>query len=356
MNAIDLDDLKAIEKIDEDGMLKAIEDFPLQCQEAVDLARGLSFDIPSDMRSVVVLGMGGSGIGGDIAKVLLEDELRIPFLVNKGYLLPRFVDDRTLCFAVSYSGNTEETLSGFDQAVERGCPVISITTGGLLGNKAEERSLPIVKIPKGLQPRAALGYLSLPILVVLERMALIGDKGQDIQETLAILDERTKNFSPHKPLSQNEAKMLATRLCGKVPVIYGSDGPTAVAALRWKCQFNENSKVPAFWNVFPELNHNETVGWELLRDITTEHFLLLLLRDAEESERVKKRVEITRSLIEGRFGGASEVWSGGKSRLARTFSLIYLGDFVSFYLAALNGVNPSPVERISVLKRRLSEE
>ncbi len=290
-----------------------------------------------------------------MVRTLLEDELRVPFLVNKNYGLPQFVSKDTLVFAVSYSGNTEETLSGFDQAVKKNCKVVSITTGGKLAEKAGSLGLPVVKIPTGIQPRSALGYLFLPLLVILARLGFVSEKDREIEEAFELLRTKSKSYGFSSLLDQNLAKALAARLYCTLPVIYGFSGLTDVVAFRWKCQFNENSKIPSFWHVFPELNHNETVSWEFLEDITS-NFLLILLRDRDEPQRIRKRFDITEELIKKKFGGVEIIWTEGKSKLAKMLSVIYLGDFVSFYLALLYGTDPSPVERINVLKKRLAED
>ncbi|MEW6189206.1 MAG: bifunctional phosphoglucose/phosphomannose isomerase [Actinomycetota bacterium] len=352
---IDLDEVEKVKAVDAEGMLLGLEHFPDQCEEAVRLAEEtpLDFRVPS-INSILIMGMGGSGISGDIIKTILSDEVKVPIWVSKGYSIPNFVDQGTLCFAVSYSGDTEETLSCFDKAVRLGCPIISIASGGMLESVAQRHGMPVIKIPGGIQPRSALGYLTLPILIALQKFDIIANKAEDIKETIKLLKSKAKKLSLSRSSEQNGAKGLAIKLFGRIPVVYGSDGPTAVAALRWKCQFNENAKIPAFWHVFPELNHNETVGWELLQEIT-ENFHLILLRDEGEPERIKRRIEITRSLIEDHFGDVVEVWTEGKSKLARTFSIIYFGDFVGVYLAVLNGVDPTPVHRITLLKRKLAE-
>ncbi|MDO8886582.1 bifunctional phosphoglucose/phosphomannose isomerase [Candidatus Oleimmundimicrobium sp.] len=353
---IELDDIKAIKKIDKKNMLGALELFPEQCEEAEKIARKTRLSVLfKKPRSIIILGMGGSGISGDIVKAILSEELDIPIFVNKDYKLPKFANKNSLFLAVSYSGNTEETLSAFEQAVSLGAFVISITSGGELAKKARNSNLPVMTIPGGLQPRAALGYLLIPIFVVLEKLGLIKSKVDEIKNTVDSLKQTRETLSPGNPLNKNLAKQLAERLVGKIPVVYGSCGITGVAALRWKCQFNENSKVPAFYNIFPELNHNETVGWELLKDIT-ERFFLIIFKDDQDHPQVKKRIDITKSLIQEHFDSVFETWTKGESKLERIFSIIYLGDFVSTYLAVAEGIDPSPVERISLLKKELAKE
>lgn len=354
--AISLDNLEIMKEIDRSNMLGVVEDFPQQCREAIEMAANTSLaSLDAWPDSIIVLGMGGSGIGGDVLESLLLNELTVPLCVNKGYDIPNFVNEKTLVFAVSYSGNTEETLNGFNQVLAKGAKVAVVTSGGQLEEKAQRYGLSIIKLPTGHQPRAAIGYLFFPLLIILQRLNLIKSQTNQIKETLKVLDELSRNLSPETSLAQNQAKQIAQHLQGKIPVIYGFDNLTSVAALRWKCQFNENSKVPAFWHAFPELNHNEIVGWGLLKDIS-KNFVLILLRDESEHPQMRKRINITRELIEDQVGDLYEVWAAGDSKLAKIFSAIYLGDFVSVYLAIINNVDPTPVERIELLKERLKME
>lgn len=350
-----LNDPETIKSIDISDMLGVTGAFPAQCREAVALAESLDFG-KSDggVSSVVTLGMGGSGIGGDIVKALLEPKSKVPVNVCKGYSLPAFVGPDTLVFAISYSGGTEETLATFRQAADAGAKIIAVTSGGSLEEQAKERGFPVIKVPGGLQPRAALGYLSMTVVVALEKLGLIDGVRPDIDETLEVLEMMSEHMGAAGPAGNNIAKQLAGRLYEKMPVVYGSEGTPAVAALRWKCQFNENSKVPAYWHQFPELNHNEIVGWQELSEVA-ERCCLVTLRSPGENARTQKRIEISLPLLEGIVGESLQVWSEGDSELARLYSLIYLGDFTSVYLAILNGVDPTPVERIKLLKEKLAE-
>ncbi len=356
MARVNLDRLEEMTAVDKQGMLSRVEAFPDQCREAIDIGRGLDVRRVTGGRpnSVAVLGMGGSGVSGDVIRAVADPMSPVPVWSIKGYQLPGYVTRSTLCVAASYSGTTEETLSCFDQAIERGCKVICVTTGNELAERAARRKVPCAIIPSGLQPRAALGYLALPILIALEQLKIVPDQAAAIDETLFLIDNMVRQFKAEQPAKHNQAKQLASRLANKMPVVYGSDGIMAVAALRWKCQFNENSKAPSFWNVLPELNHNETVGWEELLTLT-KRFALVMLRDRMEDPRVAKRFEVTRALIEDHFGRVLEVWSDGRERLARLMTTILLGDFVSVYLAIQAGVDPTPVERVQELKRRLAQ-
>lgn len=351
--ALDLNDLTAMSALDRAGMLGHILAFGKQCQEAGEIARAPDLDIDtSRVTNIIVMGMGGSGMSGDVARVLFEDELPIPLFVNRHYHLPAFTGPGTLAIAVSYSGNTEETVSGLKEALAVGAQAVIVSGGGMISRIATDKGLSLVPVPAGLQPRAAIGYLSIPVAIVLERLGLVGDQRPALAETIEIAGRDAGRYGPAVPTADNPAKQLANRLFGKMAVVYGSDGITGLAAYRWRCQLNENSKSPGKWNVLPELDHNEIVGWQELKEISR-HFHLVFLRDEGEHPQVKKRVGVTRDLIRDQFGGDDEFWSSGQSKLARLFSLIQLGDFVTVYLALLNGIDPSPVESIETLKKRL---
>ncbi|MFZ3063605.1 MAG: bifunctional phosphoglucose/phosphomannose isomerase, partial [Actinomycetota bacterium] len=263
--------------------------------------------------------------------------------------------EKALVFSVSYSGDTEETLTAFEEArLRRRANVVAITSNGRLKERAAEEGLPLIEIPTGYQPRAALGYLFLPILVILGKVGLVSDKTESIEEAIEILKVKSSRFAVKSLVGQNDAKRLAAELYGKIPIIYGAEGISSAAALRWKAQLHENSKIPAFYNVFSELNHNEIVGWEMLEE-KTQIFDLIVLRHPGEYERNKKRIEITLPMIRDHLYSVTEVWAEGESDVARLLSLIYIGDFTSAYLAVLYGVDPTPVERIKLLKEKLQQ-
>lgn len=341
---------KLIEKLDKQKMLRLICDFYKQAEEAVEIAGRSKFSREyADAENIVVAGLGGSAIGGDLLFTYLAEELKIPFHVVRDYNIPAFVDEKTLFFAVSYSGNTEETLSAYKEAISRSAKVVGITSGGELKKRCDGDKKSVVVIPGGMPPRTALGYLFFPMLVTLEHLNLVADKSGELSETLELLKELSEKYSS---LPDNPAIALAQKLYGRIPLIYGSKNTSAVA-LRWRTQINENSKTLAFHHLFPELNHNEIVGWEKLEQITR-NFRVVILQDETDHERVKTRMEVTKSIIGDAPAGIDEVESFGESLLARIFSLISLGDFVSFYLAMLNGVDPTPVVRIDTLKKRLA--
>ncbi|HHV63118.1 MAG TPA: bifunctional phosphoglucose/phosphomannose isomerase [Firmicutes bacterium] len=351
---INLDDVEAMKKADPRGMLGFIQGLPEQCQEAWEIASRV--DVPGGFaaaRNIVVAGLGGSAIGGDLLRTLVASELNIPVVVSRDYELPGFVDRDSLVVASSYSGNTEETISSYLAARAKGAKILCITSGGKLAELAADDGVPVIKIPGTLVPRAALGYLFIPMIVVLGKLGLIRDKAGDLAEAVDVLAELRRVLGPESPEHVNQSKRLAAKMLNKIPVIYGSSGWPGTAALRWKCQINENSKTYAVSNIFPEMNHNETVGWGAPGDIAGQLYVVLL-RDKGDHPRVQKRMEITKSLMSS-ASGIDEVWSTGKSELARLLSLIYVGDFASAYLAFLYGVDPTPVAAIDYLKGELAK-
>ncbi len=353
--AIDLDDAKAISALDKADLLDDAVTFYGQCRSGLEIGRKAQLKVdPSRVTNIIVMGMGGSGISGDVARVLFEDELKVPLFVNRHYDLPAFAGAGTLAIAVSYSGNTEETLSGLNTAIERGAQGLVISSGGKISELAIEKDLTLVTIPAGIQPRAALGYLSIPLAVALERLGFVADVGPAMEEAIDLLHLEVDRYGPAVPLAENPAKQLATAFFDKMPVVYGSEGITGLAAFRWRCQLNENAKVCGRWNMLPELNHNEICGWQELEE-RGRRAPLVFLRDRDEHPQIKKRFEATRELIADHFDGIEEFTAVGESKAARLFSLIYLGDFASIYLALLNGIDPSPVDRIESLKKRLVE-
>lgn len=354
MKSVNLDDPKVYSRYDPEGMLARIKELPWQCQQAWQAV--MKFELPpdyADIAKVVILGMGGSAIGGDLVRSLAQSESRVPVIIHRDYGLPAFVDGRTLVIASSYSGNTEETLSAFEMALKTGARKLVITTGGRLKEMAEANNIPVFQIEYKAQPRAALGFSFIPALGVMQKLGFIGDKSADVAETVKVLEELSTRLDEKVPLSHNPAKQLAQRLYSRLPVIYGAD-ILAEAAHRWKTQINENGKAWAFYEVFPELNHNATVGFQFPPEvIRLVH--VVLLRSPLFNERVKLRYEVTGELLERAGVKYEYVDSQGNSPLSQVVSLIYFGDYVSYYLAILYRVDPSPVEVINYLKERLAK-
>ncbi|MBI3327761.1 MAG: bifunctional phosphoglucose/phosphomannose isomerase [Nitrospinae bacterium] len=348
-----LDDLEVL-RVDRSGMVHLLVDFPEQVQEGERLGESAELPLAEDVRAIVVAGMGGSAIGGDLLRSYLNPECRVPIWVNRHYILPAFVGPETLVCAVSYSGDTEETLRAFEDARARGAKLLAVTSGGQLAEMAEQARVPCVRVAAGMPPRATLGYLFTPLLTILARLGLIPGQRAAIAETVELLREIAAQSRPGVETFRNQPKGLAMHLHEKFPAVYGVQDFSDVVAYRWRTQFNENSKVLASHHVFPELNHNEVVGWGAPLSLS-QCVWVVFLRDTQELDRIARRIEITKTLLQEKAAWITEVWSQGRSRLTRLFSLLYLGDFTSYYLALLYGVDPTPVQAIDVLKQRSAE-
>lgn len=319
--------------VDTSNMRQVLVDFPKQCAEALALAETVS--VKGVFSKILVLGMGGSGIGGAIIQALLHDSA-LPVFTSKEYDVPGFIGADTLALAVSYSGNTEETLAALEKAKAHGAATVAVTSGGEIASKAGT----VVRVPGGLQPRCAVGYLLLPALRLLANsgLARIGEKDfSDMMDTLA----DTVSY-------EREGKALAGRLYGRVPVIHTSER-MAPAGYRFKCQINENAKHPAYHHVYPELCHNELVGFA---GMERERFTVVTMRDSMDHERVARRMDICAKLF-GETVDVLEIKSRGASALARMMSLVYLGDWASYELALLKKLDPTPVTLIESLKKTL---
>jgi len=351
-----LDDLSYIKKIDPQGMYDLLLSFPVQVDTAYAIGQRCPLPEvkPSSVKNIVVAGMGGSAIGGDLARSYLAEDLKIPFLICRNYTLPGFVGPDSLVIASSYSGNTEETLEAYQQAKDAGAKLLAITTGGELAEKASADGIPLIEIPPRLPPRAALGYSLVPLLVSLWRMKLAPDRCMDFFEGEHILKEGVEEYKVEVPLSENLAKEMATKLHRKLPIIYSATDHFDAVAVRFKGQLCENSKMLSFFNFFPEFNHNELVGWNKLYDLQP-HLAVVILRDEDDHHRIRRRMELVKGIVEGLDVPVYELESKGGCLLERMFSLIQLGDFISFYLAILNEVDPTPVEVIDYLKTELAK-
>lgn len=334
-------------------MFRLVEAFPEQCRQAILLAESAPLPfLSSEVALVVVAGMGGSGIGGIYLRSLYEEMGKVPCVVVRDYSLPRFVGKDALVFACSYSGDTEETLSVVKEAIERGCSVMAVTSGGALEGLSVRYGFPLVKIPCGQPPRTALGYLFLPLVVCSMRLGLLRESSLD--SVLRTLEGCLKEWGPGNSLVKNSAKSLARELFGSVPLFYGVGSWQGGVAERWKGQMNENAKIMAFAHSFPELNHNEILGWVLSSRQGVSRWSVVFLQGGLESERMRLRVRLMRDYLVP-YASVYEVTAPGVTICEKILSLTYFGDFLSLYLAALYGVDPEEMEPIRALKRALRE-
>jgi glucose/mannose-6-phosphate isomerase len=353
---VSLDNLKAVERCDKSKMIDLIESFPEQCADAKRIAA--AFELPKGFKTryenIICTGLGGSAIGADLVRSYIADEVKTPLVVNRNYTLPAFAGSETLVITSSYSGNTEETLSAYKDAKAKGASVIAITSGGELEKLARLDRVPSLVIPKGFPPRCALGYSFIPVLMLMAKLGVINDRSKAIDEMIVLLKSMRDDLGRKRAERSNLAKRLAKSLYMKFPVIYGGQDHIDSVVTRWRGQIAENSKTLSSSHVFPEMNHNEIVGWEHPKALLKK-FIVVCLRDREDHPRTARRMDVTRAILKKNGVKIVEVSSLGKGLLARMFSLIYIGDFTSFYLAVLNGGDPTPVERVTYLKNELAK-
>lgn len=351
--ASELDDLSFLNRLDPLGMAGLTHEFAGQCRQAVEIARGSALpNWNARPDHVVLTGLGGSAAGGDLVSALYAAEGAVPFIVNRDYGLPYYVGQGSLVFACSYSGNTEETLAAYEDAKSRGASVIVVSSGGELTKRAGEDGFPRVTVPGGQPPRTAMGFMAMPVVVASEQLGLV--PSQDFDEVFGVIEQVRDTCGFSVPEDSNIAKQTARYLHGKMAVLYGLGGWQFAIAQRWRGQLNENSKVMASTHVFPELCHNEILGWEGSGGQSVGKWATVLLEGGDEAARFKERVRITCEQI----GEATEfmtVSARGSRVLAKMLSLAHIGDWVSLYLAALTGKDPGQMVAIEQLKIELAK-
>jgi glucose/mannose-6-phosphate isomerase len=350
---IDLDDAAAVRAADPSGMLGLVSGLADHCREGYRLGRAAQ-GLPSgdDLTAVAFCGMGGSAVAGDVVRALYAARLHLPVTVIRTPELPAWCGPHSLVVVSSYSGNTAETLTLFEEAVARGCRIIVVSSGGQLAQRASELAVGTVGVPARFMPRAALGYLTLGVLGALESVGLVPSVAPDLDETLRELGRILEVNGSEVPAPNNPAKTLALRIGERFPLVWGAEGLAATAAYRWKTQFNENAKVPAFWGALPEVDHNEVVGWA---EGAGRSFFLVALRHDGEHEEVAARFPLSIEIARSSGIEAEEIRASGASGLSRLLELVLHGDLVSTYHAIARGVDPTPIDAIARLKRALAE-
>jgi len=342
-----------ISRYDTSGYLSFLTGFADQIEDAAGMDIPVERQKYTGIAHVAVTGMGGSACGGALLRSLYADEIPVPVSVIRDYRLPACVSRSTLVVASSYSGNTEETIAAYRAARERGAQCVCVTAGGALAREAKEACVPVVFLPPGYQPRAAVGYSLIALIGIVIKTGLLPDKHADIAGAAAEIRRLNESFSPENAAGSAPLN-LAGALRGKIPVVYTGPAPFDALGMRWRCQFAENAKVLAFSNSLPEMNHNEIMGWD--KDHAPgKSVYAVFLRDAHEQEAIRRRFEITREIVERHAAGAAEVWSTGTGRLARVMSLLFYGDYASYYLALLNGKDPMVIGNINDLKRKMAK-
>ncbi len=351
---IDLNNIEIYQRYDSGGMRVHLRNLPQQCRKA--WLKASEFVLPADFENidkVVVCGMGGSAIGGDLLRSLASRLNKPLVFVNRDYDLPAFVDSRTLVIASSYSGNTEETLCAFSQALKINCKRLAVTTGGDLKSLARKNRVPVFDIDYISQPRAALGYSFIPLIALMVKLGFLKDKSTEVEGMAQMLESLSDNLAEDVPTPLNPAKRLAKKIFGRLVVIYGA-GILSPVAQRWKGQFNENSKSWSFYETFSELNHNAVVGYEFPREIA-DRVYVILRRCPSLHPRIMARYQITGEILRKAGVEHEVVDSQGEDDLAQMMSLVFLGDWVSYYLAVLYQTDPTPVKAIEYLKGRLGD-
>lgn len=340
--------------LDSQGMWRQAEGLPEQAQAAVARARGL-YGLPDaeSIASVVVMGMGGSGFAGEVVLAAAAPQMPVPVVVVKSYECPAFVDDTTLVFAVSASGNTEETIQAASDAAVAGARMVVVTSGGELGRLAGSWGAPVVAVPADIpQPRAAVAALSLPPLVVLEDIGLYKGGSYWIEQAIDQLKRRRDLLVAAG--ESGPAAEVARRIGDTIPLFHGGGSVGAAAAQRWRTQVNENAKAMAFWAAQPELCHNEVCGWGRQQKLTKETVTAVALRHDGEHPQVSRRFELVAELLGPVVASTIEVRASGDGDLAQLLDLVLFGDYVSLWMAAMAGVDPGPIEVLTTLKARLA--
>jgi glucose/mannose-6-phosphate isomerase len=341
------------EKMDKFNAGGLAETFPEQFEEAYRI--GLEFTSTIDFEKlnpnmVVFAGVGGSAVGGDLIRDWLRWRVKIPIDVCRSYDPPAYVSDKTLVFAISYSGNTEETLSFMIKAHKLGCTVISLSSGGFMEKLSERLRIPHIKVPSGLLPRAAIAYLSTPLIPIVEKLTHVELKWE-VDETLENLRRLRAKLVRTTSIEENPAKKLAGMIYGKIPTVFGY-GYLSSVARRFKNQLNENSKVVARWDELPELDHNEVMAYQNPEHHVENQFVIFLRGGVEQPE-ITARIEVTRKIMDGKISGVYDLYGLGSSMLSNIYTILYTADFTSIYLAYLRSVDPGDTSLIEDLKKKL---
>ena len=314
----------------------------LNFHEQIDVAKKLTENISADgsFDHIFVFGMGGSALPGNLLKCYMNDS-KIPVSVFKNYNIPKYVNDKSLVFVISYSGNTEETINAYREVMKTGAEIMTISSGGKLKEIAKMNNDIHLTVPKNIEPRQAIGYQFFPILFILENSGIIESTAKDVENTKSVLK---------KELYEKKSQEIAVKLQHKIPIIYSSDSMSIVAE-KWKITLNENAKTPAFYNTFPELNHNEMNGYlNIFGD-----YYVIIIKDEDDNPRIKKRMDITKDLIKSKGIEVMELVIKGDSKLTKIFSSIHLSDWVAYHLALLYEIDPTPVDMVEDFKKKLNE-
>jgi glucose/mannose-6-phosphate isomerase len=325
-------------------MKEHIAGFTKHIVDAMKIGEGFSPKNKREIRNVLVTGLGGSGIGGTIIAQICDSELKVPFVVSKDYFIPGFVNEHTLVVASSYSGNTEETLQSLEAAQKKGALICCVTSGGKVLEIAKQHNYDYILIPGGMPPRSAFGYSATQLFYVLQQYGLISTSfSAQLKNAVALMDSEEANI-------MRDAGTLAEKLVGKIAAIYSTTSYEGVS-IRFRQQINENSKMLCWHHVFPEMNHNELVGWTTPDD----NIAVVFMRNSDDYTRTQKRMDLCKEIFKKHTPHVFDIWSKGETQLERSFYLIHFGDWVSWYLSELKNIDCTEVRVIDYLKGELSK-
>ena len=352
-----LDNLENISELDSENMFQMVYDWPELIErtlrysfEVVNARVGnYEFSYDDSISQIVICGMGGSAISGEYLKTYLEKTSTIPIFIHRNYDIPAFIGKDTVVIFISYSGNTEETISCLISAIKRSAKVVGLGSGGRIEDFFKKYELPFYPVLSGYQPRACFPLLFFPLLKILDKLGIYSFDQQALDETIAVFKEIREKLDPKVLTEKNRAKKIAQDIFNHIPVIWS---PFGCVSERFKCQLNENSKILAISTELPEFNHNHIVGWE--NWAKNNPFIILVFRFPIEHPNVSLRFEITKEILSTK-AEIIEVIASGSSLLCQLFSSTYIGDYISMYLAILNDQNPSSVDSINFLKKQLEE-
>ncbi len=337
-----------IKKHDPANQFQVLKDSYTQVEYAWNLNIDLSLIDTSKVKNIILTGLGGSAIGGELIQNFFRTELKYPYSVNRNYELPPYANQDTLVLASSYSGNTEETLSALNEAIAKKCQVVCVTTGGKMEEIAKANNIPLGKLLKGYQPRFALWINFFTLLKTLHSLKLVPDQNKNVADVIDLLKRKGEEYSKEK----NATLDFAENMVGYIPVIYAVSDYTSVIGTRFKGQFNENSKQHAYFAYFPELDHNEIMGWEGYKPDQINIKLVNIL-DEEYHPQVKKRIEVTSEVIKKNGGEVVDLKSNEKNAKLKLVDLIYFADWATYYFAVIRNFDPTTIENINYLKSRL---
>lgn len=346
---MNLDDVKQFKNLDRQGMLEHINGLPDQLLSAWKLGMSLPLPNMSEIEKVIICGMGGSAIGADLLASYVADKMEVPVVVHRDYGLPAFAKGReTLVVLSSHSGNTEETLSSFEEASKKSCQLIGITTGGVLMKKLKGAGLPVWEFHHSGQPRAAVGFSFGLLLALFTRLGLISDPSSELEGAISLMNEVALSLKADVPVKDNPAKRMAGQIIGRTATIFAS-GFMSPVARRWKCQFNEVAKCEANFEFLPEIDHNTIAGVYNPENGFAQEIRIFLDADLGHPRNLK-RAEVTRQLMMVEGLNTDSVQARGKTKLEQMWSTILFGDYTAYYLAMAYDIDPTPIEPIDALK------